>query len=76
MITIQFAFREIIRIIDSLQLTDKSRVATPVNWNQGDQCMVLPSISNEEAAKLFPKGFKVEEMPSGKEYIRKTPCPN
>lgn len=68
--------REIIRIIDSLQLTDKSRVATPVNWQQGDECMVLPTISNEEAAKLFPKGVSVQAMPSGKEYIRKTPCPN
>lgn len=37
--------------------------------------MVLPTINNEDAFKLFPKGFTVQQMPSGKEYIRKTPCP-
>lgn len=72
----RFSFREIIRIIDSLQLTDQNRVATPVNWNQGDDCMVLPTISDDEATKLFPKGFVVQQMPSGKAYVRKTPCPN
>lgn len=62
-------------MIDSMQLTDKNKVATPVNWKQGDDCMVVPSLSNEQAKELFPKGFTVVAMPSGKEYIRKTPCP-
>ncbi|TRX52047.1 peroxiredoxin [Fulvivirga sp. M361] len=64
-------FNEILRVIDSLQLTAYQKVATPVNWNQGEDCVILPSISNEEADKLFPKGYK-EVRP----YLRLTPQPN
>ena len=51
-------FDEILRVIDSLQLTDKHKVATPVNWKQGDDVIIVPSVSNDEAKKLFPEGFK------------------
>lgn len=51
-------FQEILRIIDSLQLTDKYKVATPVNWKEGDDVIIVPSVSNEEAKKLFPSGWK------------------
>nr|AFK11017.1 putative peroxiredoxin 6 [Callorhinchus milii] len=65
-------FDEILRVIDSLQLTDTKKVATPVNWKQGDMCMVLPSIPMEEATKMFPKGVSTKELPSGKNYMRYT----
>ncbi len=64
-------FDEILRVIDSLQLTDKYGVATPVNWKDGDDVVVVPSISTEEAKQKFPKG--VEEI---KPYLRMTPQPN
>lgn len=51
-------FDEILRVVDSLQLTDRSKVATPANWRPGDDCVVLPSIPNEEADRLFPKGYR------------------
>ena len=51
-------FDEILRVIDSLQLTDKHKVATPVNWKQGEDVIIVPSVSNEEAKKLFPEGWK------------------
>jgi alkyl hydroperoxide reductase subunit AhpC len=51
-------FDEILRVIDSLQLTDKHKVATPVNWKQGDDVIIVPSVTNDEAKKLFPEGFK------------------
>ena len=51
-------FDEILRVIDSLQLTDKNKVATPVNWKQGDDCIIVPSLSNEDAKKHFPQGWK------------------
>ncbi|MEB3228691.1 MAG: peroxiredoxin [Synechocystis sp.] len=64
-------FAEILRVIDSLQLTDYHQVATPANWQDGDKCVVVPSISTEEAKTKFPKG--VEEI---KPYLRLTPQPN
>lgn len=64
-------FDEIIRVIDSLQLTSEYQVATPANWEDGQDCIIVPSVSNEEAAKKFPKGFK--EI---KPYLRTTPQPN
>ncbi|MEX2644263.1 MAG: peroxiredoxin [Acetobacterales bacterium] len=51
-------FEEILRVIDSLQLTDRHKVATPVNWRHGDDVIIVPSLSNEEAKKLFPDGWK------------------
>jgi thioredoxin-dependent peroxiredoxin len=64
-------FVEILRVIDSLQLTDNFSVATPVNWKDGDDCVVVPSISTEDAKVKFPKG--VNEL---KPYLRMTPQPN
>jgi alkyl hydroperoxide reductase subunit AhpC len=64
-------FDEILRVIDSLQLTDYHQVATPANWQDGDKCVVVPSISTEDAKVKFPKG--VEEI---KPYLRMTPQPN
>jgi len=51
-------FDEILRVIDSLQLTAKHKVATPVNWKQGQDCIIVPSVPDAEADKLFPKGYK------------------
>jgi alkyl hydroperoxide reductase subunit AhpC len=64
-------FDEILRVIDSLQLTDQYSVATPANWKDGDDCVVVPSIPTEEAKQKFPKG--VTEI---KPYLRMTPQPN
>ncbi|MCU0534427.1 MAG: peroxiredoxin [Hydrococcus sp. Prado102] len=64
-------FDEILRVIDSLQLTDHHQVATPANWKDGDDCVVVPSIPTEEAKQKFPKG--VQEV---KPYLRMTPQPN
>ncbi|MFZ1701493.1 MAG: peroxiredoxin [Pyrinomonadaceae bacterium] len=64
-------FDEVLRVIDSLQLTAKYSVATPVNWKDGDDCIIVPSISDEDAAAKFPAGFtKI------KPYLRTTPQPN
>jgi alkyl hydroperoxide reductase subunit AhpC len=51
-------FDEILRVIDSLQLTDKYKVATPVNWKKGEDVIIVPALSNDEARKLFPQGWK------------------
>lgn len=65
-------FIEILRVIDSLQLTDKYKVATPVNWKDGQDVIIVPSLQDEaEMKKLFPKGYKVI-----KPYLRITPQPN
>ncbi|NJN58168.1 MAG: peroxidase, partial [Leptolyngbyaceae cyanobacterium SL_5_9] len=64
-------FDEILRVIDSLQLTDNYSVATPANWKDGDDVVVVPTISTEEAKQKFPKG--VTEV---KPYLRTTPQPN
>lgn len=68
-------FDEILRVIDSLQLTDTKKVATPADWKAGGDCMVLPTVKEEEALSLFPKGITVMTMPSGKSYLRITPQP-
>lgn len=65
-------FREILRLIDSLRLTDKYKVATPVNWRDGDDVIIAPSLTDKaEIEKLFPKGY-TEIKP----YLRVTPQPN
>jgi len=61
---------EVLRAIDSLQLTDNYKVATPVNWNDGDDVIIAPSLSTEEAKKLFPAGWD-EQKP----YLRVTKQP-
>ncbi len=63
-------------MIDSLQLTAYHKVATPVDWKQGDRCMVLPTVKPEELAATFPKGVEIRDVPSGKGYLRFTPQPN
>jgi alkyl hydroperoxide reductase subunit AhpC len=63
-------FAEILRVIDSLQLTASRALATPVNWQWGDDCVIVPSVSSEEAKQRFPQGF--EEI---KPYLRMTACP-
>ena len=65
-------FVEILRLIDSLQLTDSHSVATPANWKDGDEVVILPSIQDPEVLKTkFPKGFRAV-----KPYLRLTPQPN
>lgn len=64
-------FDELLRVIDSLQLTAYQKVATPANWKQGEDVVISPSVSNEDADKMFPKGFKVV-----KPYLRMTPQPD
>ena len=64
-------FQEILRVIDSLQLTANHSVATPADWKQGDDVVISPAISNEEIPGLFPKGH-TEVKP----YLRTTPQPN
>jgi len=51
-------FDEVLRVIDSLQLTDQHKVATPVNWKQGEDVIIVPSVKDEDAQKLFPQGWK------------------
>lgn len=64
-------FDELLRVIDSLQLTASHSVATPANWQDGDDCIVVPALSDEQAKEKFPKGFKAI-----KPYLRITPQPN
>jgi alkyl hydroperoxide reductase subunit AhpC len=65
-------FEEILRVIDSLQLTDHHKVATPANWTEGGECVIVPSLTNEaEMKQHFPKGWR--EL---KPYLRMTPQPN
>ncbi|PYS51021.1 MAG: peroxiredoxin [Acidobacteria bacterium] len=64
-------FNEILRVIDSLQLTANYSVATPANWNDGDDVIIVPSMSDEEAKEKFPAGWKPV-----KPYLRVTPQPN
>ena len=53
-------FDEILRVIDSLQLTDRAKVATPVNWRPGGRAIIPPSISDVEATKMFPQGWRAD----------------
>lgn len=63
-------FNEVLRVIDSLQLTSKHSVATPADWKQGEDVIVTPAVSTEDAEKRFPKGLKIV-----KPYLRYTPQP-
>jgi alkyl hydroperoxide reductase subunit AhpC len=63
-------FDEVLRVIDSLQLTAKHKVATPVNWRQGDDVIIAGSVSDEDARKTYPQGWKAPRP-----YIRIVPAP-
>lgn len=63
-------FNEILRVLDSMQLTAKHKVATPVNWQQGEDVIIVPSVSNEEAQKIYPQGWTTL-----KPYLRKVKQP-
>jgi alkyl hydroperoxide reductase subunit AhpC len=64
-------FAEILRVIDSLQLTDQHMVATPADWTDGGDCVIVPSLSDDDARSRFPKGWKALRP-----YLRMTPQPN
>jgi len=64
-------FHEVLRVVDSLQLTANYSVATPANWEGGEDVIVVPAVSTEDAIKKFPKGLKIV-----KPYLRYTPQPN
>ena len=63
-------FHELLRVLDSLQLTAYQKLATPANWEEGQECVISPSVSDEEAEKLFPAGFR-----KVKSYLRLTTPP-
>jgi alkyl hydroperoxide reductase subunit AhpC len=64
-------FDELLRVIDSLQLTANYKVATPANWRNGEDCVIVPAVPDEQIAASFPKGYK-----RVKPYLRVTPQPN
>ena len=64
-------FNEILRAIDSMQLTVKHKVATPANWNKGEDVIIVPAVKDDEAKKLYPNGWKAL-----KPYLRKVPDPS
>ena len=64
-------FDEILRVLDSLQLTAQHQVATPANWKQGDDCIILGSVSDEDAKRKYPGGWK-----SPRPYLRIVPQPS
>lgn len=64
-------FDEILRVVDSLQLTARHKVATPADWREGEECIVSPSVGDDEAASLFPQGVR-----RVKPYLRYTPQPD
>ena len=63
-------FDELLRVIDSLQLTATHKLATPANWQHGEDCIIVPAVSNDEAEELFPGGFN-----EVKPYLRTTKQP-
>ena len=64
-------FHELLRVIDSMQLTAKHKVATPADWKKGEEVIIVPAVKEEEAKKLFPGGWKTL-----KPYLRKVPDPS
>src|SRR5688572_28197967 len=63
-------FDEVLRVLDSMQLTAKHKVATPANWKPGDDVIILPAVSDEEAKKQYPSGWKAPRP-----YLRIVPQP-
>jgi alkyl hydroperoxide reductase subunit AhpC len=63
-------FDEVLRVIDSLQLTDRNKVATPANWRKGDRVIIVPSVSDDAAKELFPQGWETQ-----KPYLRLVSLP-
>ncbi|KAG9459909.1 hypothetical protein H6P81_004417 [Aristolochia fimbriata] len=61
---------EVVRVLDSLQKSSKHKVATPANWKPGERVVISPSVSDEEAKKMFPQGFETVSLPSQKGYLR------
>jgi len=64
-------FQELLRVIDSLQLTANYKVATPADWKQGEDVIIVPAVTNEQADTLFPNGYQII-----KPYLRTTKQPN
>ena len=64
-------FDEVLRLVDSMQLTAEHKVATPVNWKHGEDVIIVPSVSDEEAKQRFPQGWKTV-----KPYLRVVPQPS
>lgn len=64
-------FHEVLRVLDSIQLTANHEVATPANWKQGEDVIIVPSVSNEEAEQKYPQGWR-----SPKPYLRIVSQPN
>ncbi|OXB71601.1 UNVERIFIED_CONTAM: hypothetical protein H355_009445 [Colinus virginianus] len=69
-------FKELLRVLDGLQLTAKYPVATPEGWTPGDKVVIQPHVSNEDAKAKFPSGFETLACPSGRTYLRFTPDPS
>ncbi|HMD42212.1 MAG TPA: hypothetical protein VKH45_03975 [Candidatus Acidoferrum sp.] len=63
-------FDEVLRVLDSMQLTAQHKVATPVNWKPGDEVIIVPAVSDEEAKKMFPNGWK-----ASRPHLRIVPQP-
>jgi len=65
-------FDEVLRVIDSLQLASRHKIATPANWEKGEPVVISPSVSDEKAKDLFPQGWDTVNLPSGQPYLRLT----
>ena len=67
-------FDEVLRVLDSIQLTAKHKVATPVNWKQGDDVIILPAVSDDEAKQKVPNGWKAPTVRRRRACAAATPC--
>lgn len=63
---------EVLRVLESMQMASREKIATPANWKPGEPVVISPSVSQEEAKKMFPQGYKTMDLPSKKEYLRFT----
>ncbi|KAL2922280.1 1-Cys peroxiredoxin, partial [Bienertia sinuspersici] len=63
---------EVLRVLDSLQMASKHKVATPVNWKPNEKVVISPSVNNDQAKEMFPQGFETTDLPSKKGYLRFT----